>query len=99
MTWIGPLLRLLSGSARDLTPIVLVIALFQLLVLRQPLPDLGNVLIGLVLENDIAEYNCGDIKSSKDASTTSAAKSNPCGRSCCPGAAAPNTQWRRATIQ
>jgi len=47
--WLRSLLRFLSGSARDLTPIVLVIALFQLLVLRQPFPDLGSVLIGLVL--------------------------------------------------
>jgi len=43
------LLRFLSGSARDLTPIVLVIALFQLLVLRQPFPDLGRALFGLAL--------------------------------------------------
>jgi hypothetical protein len=43
------LLRFVSGSARDLTPIVLVIALFQLLVLRQPLPDLGSTLLGLGL--------------------------------------------------
>lgn len=47
VTWIRSLLRFLSGSARDLTPIVGVIALFQLLVLRQPLPDLGNALTGL----------------------------------------------------
>jgi len=49
VTWLGPLLRFLSGSARDLTPIVLVIAFFQLIVLRQPLPDVGNALVGLVL--------------------------------------------------
>ncbi len=48
MTWLGRLLRFFSGSARDLTPIVLVIALFQLLVLQQPFPDLGGVLLGLV---------------------------------------------------
>jgi hypothetical protein len=35
--------------ARDLAPIVLVIALFQLLVLRQPFPDLGTSLVGLGL--------------------------------------------------
>jgi hypothetical protein len=47
--WLRSLLRFLSGSARDLTPIVLVIALFQLLVLRQPFPDLASALIGLLL--------------------------------------------------
>jgi len=49
VSWLRLLLRFLSGSARDLAPIVGVIALFQLIVLRQPFPDLGNVLIGLVL--------------------------------------------------
>ena len=49
MTGLRSLLRFLSGSARDLTPIVLVIALFQGAVLRQPLPDLGNALVGLLL--------------------------------------------------
>ncbi len=43
------LLRLLSGSARDLAPIVGVISLFQLLVVRQPFPDLANVLFGLFM--------------------------------------------------
>lgn len=39
-------------SLRDLTPVVLVIAAFQLLVIRQPLPpglDLLNLLLGLVM--------------------------------------------------
>jgi hypothetical protein len=49
VTWLRSLLRLVSGSARDLAPIVLVIALFQLLVLRQPFPDLGTSLVGLGL--------------------------------------------------
>ena len=39
----------LLGACRDLAPIVIVIALFQLLVLRQPFPDLLSVLGGLVL--------------------------------------------------
>jgi hypothetical protein len=43
------MLRLVSGSARDLASIVLVIAVFQLVVLRQPFPDLAKVLVGLVL--------------------------------------------------
>jgi hypothetical protein len=42
------MLRLVSGSARDLAFIVLVIAVFQLAVLQQPFPDLGRVLVGLV---------------------------------------------------
>ena len=43
------LLRLSLGSARDLAPIVVVIAFFQLVILRQPLPDLGSIAVGLVL--------------------------------------------------
>ena len=43
------LLRLSLGSARDLAPIVLVIAFFQLVILRQPLPDLASIAVGLVL--------------------------------------------------
>ena len=38
----------MGGSLRDLAPIVIVIAVFQLLVLGQPLPDLGNTIGGLV---------------------------------------------------
>lgn len=39
--------RYILSSAGDLAPIVLVIAFFQLVVLRQPFPDLGDALIGL----------------------------------------------------
>jgi hypothetical protein len=39
----------LKGAATDLLPIVLVIAFFQLIVLRQPLPQLGDVLFGTLL--------------------------------------------------
>lgn len=49
MAFLRSLLRFVSGSARDLTPIVLVIAFFQLVVLRQPFPELGNVLFGMLL--------------------------------------------------
>jgi hypothetical protein len=49
VTWLRSLLRLVSGSAKDLAPIVLVIAAFQLIVLRQPFPDLGTTVLGLVL--------------------------------------------------
>lgn len=37
------------GACRDLFPIILVIAIFQLLVLRQPFPELLNVIVGLIL--------------------------------------------------
>lgn len=36
-------------SIRDLTPIVLVIAFFQIVVVRQPIPNLLELLIGIVL--------------------------------------------------
>jgi hypothetical protein len=49
MNWLRALLRPLVGSARDLLPIVAVIAFFQLAVLRQPLPNLGDLLAGLLL--------------------------------------------------
>lgn len=39
----------LGGSLRDLAPIFLTIAIFQLFILRQPIPDLGALLTGLVL--------------------------------------------------
>ena len=41
-------LKLLGDAVRDLAPIVLVIAFFQIIVLQQPFPDLGNVAVGLV---------------------------------------------------
>lgn len=37
------------GSLKDLVPIILVVAFFQLAVLQQPLPDFTNILTGLVL--------------------------------------------------
>ena len=41
-------LKLLGCALRDLAPIILVIAFFQILVLQQPFPDLARVLGGLV---------------------------------------------------
>ena len=38
----------LTSALRDLTPIVLVIVVFQLFVLQQPIPDLGAMLLGFV---------------------------------------------------
>ena len=43
------LLRVLTGSFRDLVPIIVVIAFFQIVVLQQPFPDLENILVGLGL--------------------------------------------------
>lgn len=40
--------QFVAGSFRDLTPVILVIAFFQLAVLRQPFPDLVDVLVGLL---------------------------------------------------
>ena len=39
----------LLGSVRDLLPIIAVVAFFQLLVLQQPLPELGRLLGGTLL--------------------------------------------------
>ena len=44
----GTLLRLFAGSVRDLLPIIVVVAVFQLLVIQQPFPDLHQTLVGLV---------------------------------------------------
>lgn len=41
--------RTLLGSLRDMTPIIVVIAFFQLLVLQQPIPDLVNLISGTLL--------------------------------------------------
>jgi len=40
------MLSSLMDSARDLLPIVLVISFFQFLVLRQPIPNMGDMLLG-----------------------------------------------------
>ncbi len=45
---IRSLLQVFTGSFRDLVPIILVIAFFQIVVLRQPFPDLERVLVGMV---------------------------------------------------
>jgi len=43
------LLHGLLGSLRDLAPVILVIAFFQLAVVQQPIPDLGGLLAGTAL--------------------------------------------------
>ena len=42
------LLASMLGSLRDLLPIILVILFFQFLVLQQPLPNIGQILIGVL---------------------------------------------------
>ena len=46
--FLAPVLRLTLNALRDLAPIFLVIVFFQIVVLRQPFPDLLSVLIGLL---------------------------------------------------
>jgi len=43
------LLRSMLGSLRDLAPIILVIAFFQLAVLQQPIPNLMDLVVGTLL--------------------------------------------------
>jgi hypothetical protein len=43
------LIKTLTSSLRDLLPIIVVIAFFQLLILRQPIPHFGQIVEGLVL--------------------------------------------------
>ena len=48
MEGIHNFLRLFKGAFRDLLPIILVIAFFQVVVLQQPFPNLAETLAGLV---------------------------------------------------
>ncbi|PSU32251.1 DUF1538 domain-containing protein [Photobacterium lutimaris] len=47
MSFVLVLLKSLLSSLRDLLPIILVIGFFQMVVLQQPLPQLGPILVGL----------------------------------------------------
>ena len=49
MKFVVSLLRTGVGSARELAPVVGVVAFFQIVVLRQPFPNLAEMLFGLVL--------------------------------------------------
>jgi len=42
-------LKALLGSCKDLLPIISVIAFFQFAVLQQPMPNVGDILVGLAL--------------------------------------------------
>ncbi|MDJ0939276.1 MAG: DUF1538 domain-containing protein [Woeseiaceae bacterium] len=44
---LGPILAELLDSVRDLLPIILVIGFFQLVVLRQPIPNFGEIALGI----------------------------------------------------
>jgi hypothetical protein len=48
MGTLNKLAKAMLGSLRDLLPIVLVILFFQFLVLKQPLPNVGELVLGLV---------------------------------------------------
>lgn len=43
------LIKTLIGSIRDLAPVLIVVAFFQLVVIQQPIPNLGDLVIGTVL--------------------------------------------------
>ena len=45
---VAALSRRLFDAVRDLAPIIVVIAFFQIVVLQQPFPNLGSVVVGLV---------------------------------------------------
>ena len=46
---LNALLRNLLANVKDLAPLVLVIAFFELVVLRQPIPDLVQLLVGFLM--------------------------------------------------
>jgi len=41
-------IKLIGGALRDLLPIIVVIAFFQIVVLQQPFPNIGEILVGLL---------------------------------------------------
>ena len=45
-TSLGALLKSMTGSLRDLMPIILVVTFFQLVVLQQPIPNFFDIIIG-----------------------------------------------------
>ena len=42
------MLRLIGGTLRDLAPIIIIVGFFQLVVLKQPVENLADILIGLL---------------------------------------------------
>ena len=45
---LASLARRFTGALRDLAPIIVVIAFFQIVVLQQPFPNLGSIAVGLL---------------------------------------------------
>lgn len=48
-TRLGTFLKSFGESFKDLAPIIVVIGIFQLLILRQPIPDIEKLLVGTLL--------------------------------------------------
>lgn len=48
-SFISSFIKSLSESFRDLLPIILVIAFFQGVILQQPIPNIGEILYGVIL--------------------------------------------------
>ncbi|MBS3965110.1 MAG: DUF1538 domain-containing protein [Methylomonas sp.] len=46
--WNNRLIKLIVNSIRDLLPILIVVLVFQLLVVRQPIPDIASLIVGMV---------------------------------------------------
>ncbi len=46
---IKKLLKSMLNSLRDLAPVLMVVLFFQLFVLQQPLPDVGQLMVGVIL--------------------------------------------------
>ena len=47
--YLKQLLSLIFGGFKDLMPIIIVVVFFQFFVLQQPIPNLGNIVIGLFM--------------------------------------------------
>ena len=48
MNFLKPVITSLLDSLRDLLPIILVIGFFQLAILQQPIPNFGEILVGVI---------------------------------------------------
>ena len=46
--FIKDMIKMFAGSFKDLLPIIVVIAFFQILVLKQPIPNLNEIVIGII---------------------------------------------------
>ncbi|HHJ13004.1 MAG TPA: DUF1538 domain-containing protein [Gammaproteobacteria bacterium] len=48
MNWLGDFVQIVLGTLRDVGPIVAIILVFQLMVIRRPLPHLRQVVVGFL---------------------------------------------------